>query len=241
MIEISKRVRRLAGATAVAATVIVLATGVGVAAQEKPVPVPADAPMYRFTPGDNMDVKFDYVPELNDTVTVRPDGYISLQRVGEIRVQGLTPAELSEQLKARYGAVIKQPELTVIVRQFAVQRVFVGGEVTSPGMVPLHGQVTCLQAILSTGGPRMSARLSDVVLLRHVGENQAEAYKLDLNKVIAGTVADTVLRPFDVVVVPRSRIAKVGQFVDSYINALLPRSIVFPYNLNTVVVAREGQ
>jgi polysaccharide export outer membrane protein len=230
--------RSLTLVVVVGAIAVCLATSIRLAAQQVPVPTAAEVPMYRLTSGDALDVKFDYVPELNDTVTVRPDGYISLQRIGEVRVQGLTPGELSEQLRARYATLLKQPELTVIVRQFAVQRVFVGGEVATPGMVPLHGQVTCLQAILSTGGPRASARLSEVVLLRHIGENQAEAYKLDLTKVIAGTASDTVLRPFDVVVVPRSRIAKVGQFVDNYINALLPRSIVFPYNLNTVVVNR---
>jgi polysaccharide export outer membrane protein len=221
---------------------IASAGAAGLRAQQTTPPPPAgDPPMYRLTPGDAIDLKFDYIPELNDTIRVRPDGYISAQRVGEIRVMGLTAGELTEQLRERYAAVVKQPELTVIVREFAVQRIFVGGEVVSPGMVPLHGQVTCLQAILATGGPRTSARLSEVVLLRHIGENQAEAYTLDLTKVVAGTAQDTVLRPFDVVVVPRSRIAKVGQFVEQYINALLPRSIVFPYNLNTVVVTRVEQ
>jgi len=201
-------------------------------------PQEAETPLYRLQPGDTLDVKFDYVPELNETVKVRPDGYISLPRVGEIRVQGLTAPELTAEIRARYAAVVRQPEATVIVREFAVQQVFVGGEVASPGVVPLHGQVTALQAILSTGGPRTTARLSDVVLLRYLGNNQAEVRRLDLRKVVEGKEQDAVLRPFDVVFVPRSRIARVGLFVEQYINSLVPRSIVFPYNLNTVVINR---
>ena len=118
---------------------------------------------------------------------------------------------------------------------------FVGGEVAAPGVVPLHGQVTCLQAILSTGGPKATARLTEVVLLRYLGENQAEARTVDLKKVVDGKASDTVLLPFDVVFVPRSKIAKVGLFVEQYINSLVPRSLVFPYNLNTIVVSRVQQ
>ena len=80
-----------------------------------------------------------------------------------------------------------------------------------------------------------------MVLLRYVGENQAEAYKLDLRKVVDGTAADMILRPFDVVFVPRSRIAKVDLWVEQYINSIVPRSLVFPYNLNTVVVSRVDE
>jgi protein involved in polysaccharide export with SLBB domain len=238
MTSIFRARNRLAGA------LVLLLSGVAAAAQQAPLAPaagPPAVPPYTLSPGDSFDVKFDYVPELNETVKVRPDGYISLQRIGEVRVLGLTPAELTAQLRSKYAAVIRQPELNVIVRDFAVQQVFVGGEVTAPGIVPLHGSVSCLQAILATGGPRVGARLSEVILLRHLGENQAEAYRLDLKKVIDGVIQDTMLRPFDVIFVPRSKIGKVGLFVEQYINALVPRSIVFPYNLNTVVVSRVQQ
>ena len=127
------------------------------------------------------------------------------------------------------------------MRDFAVQQVFVGGEVAQPGIVPLRGQVTCLQAILSTGGPKTTARLNNVALLRYVGEDKAEAFALDLTKVIGGKAQDTVLQPFDVVVVPKTKIAKVDLFVEQFINGLMPRNIVFPYNLNTTVINRVEQ
>jgi hypothetical protein len=63
-----------------------------------------------------------------------------------------------------------------------------------------------------------------------------EARKLNLADVIAGRAADELLQPHDVVFVPRSRIAQVGLFVEQYINSLVPRALVLPYNLNNVIV-----
>jgi protein involved in polysaccharide export with SLBB domain len=209
-------------------------TAVAAQATQQPEPAPT-VPTYRLQPGDTFDVKFDFVTELNENVKVRPDGFISLQRIGEVRVQGLTPGEVTDLLESRYADVLARPGLTVIVRDFVAQQMFVGGEVMEPGLVPLRGEVTMLQAILQTGGLRPSARLSEVVLIRDLGENRAEARTVDLRPVLDGKSADIVLRPYDVVFVPRSRIAKAGLFVEQYINALVPRAIFFPYNLDTVV------
>lgn len=236
----SKAAGRLAAAFFFVA-VFTSSTGVAQQPAPAPKPAPADTRPYLLGPGDTIDVKFAFVPDLNESVKVRPDGNISLPRIGEIRAQGLSAAQLTEQLQTRYAGVTRQPELTVIVRDFALQQVFVGGEVGTPGVVPLRGEVTCLQAILSLGGPRNTARMTDVVLLRYAGENQAEAYKLDLRKVVEGKGPDMVLRPFDVVFVPKTKIAKVDLFVEQYINSLIPRALVFPYNLNTVVVTRVAQ
>ena len=117
---------------------------------------------------------------------------------------------------------------------------FVGGEVVTPGIVPLRGPVTATQAILATGGVRTSARLSNVILVRYRDGNQAEVSSLDVESVMKGTGQDVLLQPFDVIFVPRSRIAKVGLFVEQYINAVIPRTLalVFPYNLNTSIVSQ---
>ena len=86
----------LLAVTALAFVTISLQAQQPAAPAKAPSPVPAAAAPapYRFAPGDTMDVKFDYVRDLNDTVRVRPDGFISLQRVGEVRVVGMTPGSL---------------------------------------------------------------------------------------------------------------------------------------------------
>jgi protein involved in polysaccharide export with SLBB domain len=237
--------RRLTRAAwACCALVAALAIPAAARAQQPPAPAAAaadSAPMYRLVPGDTLDVKFDFVPELNENVKVRPDGYISLQRIGEVRVQGRTASELTELLETRYAEILKRPDLTVIVRDYVAQQTFVGGEVMAPGVVTLRGQVTMLQAIMQTGGLRPSARVGEVLLIRDLGDNRAEARKVDLRQVLEGKVADTVLQPFDIVFVPRSKIAQVGLFVEQYVNALIPQSFFFPYNLNSIVYDQAAQ
>ena len=88
-----------------------------------------------FRAGDQLEVKFFYNPELNEQVIVRPDGRISLQLANEIMVAGLTPLELTDLLKKKYSTEISKPEITIIVRTFTSQRVFVDGEVNRAGLV----------------------------------------------------------------------------------------------------------
>lgn len=110
---------------------------------------------YRIRAGDLLDVKFFYNSELNEQVTVRPDGRISLQLANDLMAGGLTPAELTEQLKKKYASEIDNPEITVIVRSFSYQRIFVDGEVYKGGLILLVGQMTVLQSITQAGGKRI--------------------------------------------------------------------------------------
>ena len=121
-------------------------------ADTQKVPLPPLAEEYRIQAGDQLDIKFFYNRDLNEQVTVRPDGLISLQLVKPTAAAGLTPEQLTDRLKKEYGAQLKDPDIVVIVRSFAAQRVFVDGEVARPGLVPLTGPTTVLQAISQAGG-----------------------------------------------------------------------------------------
>ena len=99
---------------------------------------------YRIQVGDQLDIKFFYNPELNEQVTVRPDGRISLQLVHEVMTAGLTPAELTGLLTKKYAAELKKPEVTVIVRSSGGHKIYVDGEVAKPGMFSLMGFTTVL-------------------------------------------------------------------------------------------------
>lgn len=197
-------------------------------------PVSSPAP-YKLQFEDEIEVKFHFVPELNDRLRIRPDGMISLQLVDEVRAAGLTPAELDRILTEKYASVLHEPELTVIVREFSGRQVFVGGEVRVPGMIPLKGNLTAFQAILQAGGFKNTSKLTSVVLLRNQGSKKP--FFATLNLAHPESHSDVYLQPYDVVFVPKTMVASLGQFVDQYINQLIPRSFswgfTYLHNLNT--------
>jgi len=193
--------------------------------EENAMPVP-DTP-FALRAGDSVEVKFLYHPELNAAQPVRPDGRISLQLVDEVEVAGLSPEEVRQQLLALYRVKLRDPEITVVVR--AEERyVYVGGEVNIPSgqfpiRVPLVGSLTPLEAIMQAGGLKnRSAKVSNVLIIRRF-EGEQYARTLDLRNALEG--AETVpffLEPNDVVFVPRTRIDRADQWVDQYMNRLVP-------------------
>jgi polysaccharide export outer membrane protein len=182
---------------------------------------------YQLQIGDQLDIKFFYNSELNEQVTVRPDGRISLQLVHEIVVAGLTPTQLKERLIKKYAEEIPQPEIAVIVRSINSQRVYVDGEVTKSGMVPLVGITTVLQALSQAGGVKDSARTSEVIVIRRGADNKPLVIPVNLKIAIDGTdmSQDIILSPFDIVYVPKSPVANMNKWVDQYIRKNLPISI----------------
>ena len=181
-------------------------------------------PEYRLEPGDKIEIKFFYNPSLNERLIIRPDGKISLQLIDELLVAGLTPAQLDKILTRRYATELKQPELTIIVRSFVGQRVYVGGEVTTPQLIPLTGKMTVLESIFRAEGFKDTAHPGSVIVIRKDAENRPFGIKVDLNRVIKGAegARDMELLPYDIVYVPKKAIAKVDLFVDQYIRQLLP-------------------
>jgi protein involved in polysaccharide export with SLBB domain len=202
--------------------------------------LPAAHPPYLLGAGDLIEIKFTYNPELDTRAVIRPDGAISLAMVGDISSQGLTPTELAKEITARYAEFRAHPEAVVIVVEFAGQRVYVGGEVNGPSLLPLRGVLTGLQAVLNAGGPKNSARMDNVILLRYEGKNMAQVRKINMVEVMKGKAPDVILQSYDVIYVPKSKIARVGLFVEQYINDLVPRSVLFPYNLNNTFSVASG-
>ena len=184
--------------------------------------VPPDE--YHIQVGDQLDVKFFYQPELNESLTVRPDGRISLQLVQELKIVGMTPSQLTEKLTKAYSAELAKPSITVIVKAFNAQRVFVDGEVNKAGLVAMIGPMTVLQSIAQGGGLKDTARTNEVIVVRRVAENKVASLVVNLDYAIDGTDMrqDILLQPNDIVFVPKTSIANVDVWVDQYIRRLLP-------------------
>jgi protein involved in polysaccharide export with SLBB domain len=182
-------------------------------------------PEYILQIGDYMDIKFLYDPQLNEGVRIRPDGRISLQIVDEVEAAGLTPAQLDKMLTEKYSRVLTKPEVAVIVREFAGQKIYVGGEVASPGIINLNLHMTALEAIFSAGGFRDTAEPGSVIVLSRSPENTRIVRKVDLKNSLAGNPSEynVVLKPFDVVYVPKTTISKANKFVEQYLTRMIPR------------------
>ena len=174
---------------------------------------------YSIQPGDQLDIKFFYNPELNETVTVRPDGMISLQLVDEVKAAGLRPSELDELLTDKYGKELRKPVLSVIVRTFAGYRIFVGGEVNRPGLFTLAPGMDPAQAVFQAGGLRETADPGSAIVIRKGAENKPVPIRLDLADYMEGESKAPYfqLQPNDIVYVPKSYIAKANKFVNQYI------------------------
>jgi polysaccharide export outer membrane protein len=194
---------------------------------------------YRIARGDELALRFYYVPELNTIATVRSDGRIALPLVGELVVQGMTLGELTTRIVDQISPMVKRPELAINVQGTGSQRVFVGGEVTRPGVQPLLGPLTVSQAVMVAEGLKESAGAANVLLIRQGKDNERTVINVDLAAALEGRAAsqDPVLQPYDVVVVPRSGIANVNLWVDQYLRRNLPISLGVSYSINRGVTA----
>ncbi len=201
---------------------------------------PRPASGYVLQAGDELDIKFFYNPDLNESLKIRPDGKISLQLLDEIQAAGLSPAELDEQLTERLARFVDNPSASVIVKDFTNQKVYIGGEVHRPGLIPLTGNLHTIQAILQSGGMLNSAQLKNVVIVRHMGGSKSTAFTVDVSRVLMGE-PDVLLAPYDIVYVPKTTIAKVNQFVEQYLSRIIPDNVIFtlPYNLRGDTVRTE--
>lgn len=179
---------------------------------------------YLIQPGDQLDIKFFYNPELNDLVIVRPDGRISLQLASEIPAAGQTPAQLTATLEKSYEKELANPGITIIVRSFSSQRIYVDGEVNKPGMVTLLGPLTVLQSIAEAGGLKDTAKTSQILIIRKTKDDKPQAIAVNLDEIRTATDGsqNILLAPYDVVFVPKSTIANVNQFIDQYIRRNVP-------------------
>lgn len=170
---------------------------------------------YKLQPSDVVFVKYRYTPEYDATVTIRPDGYITLPIVGEVRVGGLTVADARREIVEHASVRLRDPELTVELKDFQKPRFVVGGEVGKPGQFELRGRITVLEALAMAGGLKDSAKHSQIVLFRRYDQEQAVTRLINA-KALARVDAreeDPDLRPGDFLFVPQNRISKIERFV----------------------------
>ncbi len=218
--------------------VVVVLVAIGLAAQEQiPVNAPSEAsakqsshfnnaptfseryPRYRLSASDAIDLLFEYTPEWNQSVTVQPDGYITLRSVGDIYVNGLTVEQTKQKLEEAYGKILNKPVISLSLKDFQRPYFIADGRVGKPGKYELRGDTTATQAIAMAGGfsPR-EAKTSQVVLFRRVDDNWVETKVIDIKSMEkSGNLSEDVhLRPGDMLFVPQNTLSKIQQWIPLY-------------------------
>lgn len=195
----------------------------------------ANLPPYRIQVGDVLDVRLLLNPELNEEVTVRPDGHISTTAVPDALAYGRTPAELANTLRGVYAHDLQNPRVSVEVKSFAPTRVYVGGEVNTPGeFITVGPTLTLSQAIARAGGTKLSSDDTSVFIIRRGPGDKPEFLSAKWKALRQGRDpnADVRLAPYDVVYVPKLGIAEVYQFYNQYVGQFANPSFGFSYLLN---------
>jgi len=170
---------------------------------------------YVIHPSDTLELNFMVTPDFNQTVTVQPDGFITLRDVGDLPAAGQTLAELTESIKKAYSKILHDPVLSVIPRDFERPYFVVGGEVGKPGKIDWRGDVTLTQAIAMAGGFTDNAKHSQVLLFRRVSDQWASARLINVKQMIrkGDLKEDPVLQPGDMLYVPKNTLSKIKPFI----------------------------
>ncbi|OGC01779.1 hypothetical protein A2V82_00275 [candidate division KSB1 bacterium RBG_16_48_16] len=184
-------------------------------------------PEYKLGFGDVIEVNFFNNEKFDEMVTVRPDGRITVKRLGDMYVAGMTPSRLDTLLSERYARYIREPEITVIVRNFGGYKFYVLGEVKQPGGFELERDMTVMEALAMAGGTNQHANLKSVLILRPVEPNKVRAYRVDVTKLVKGGDRSLnkdiyFLQAKDVVYIPKTFVANISLFLKNVFDGVLP-------------------
>lgn len=162
--------------------------------------VPSD---YVIGPEDVLGVLFWREADMSGDVAVRPDGMITLPLVGDVKAAGLTPAVLRDTIQEAAAKYLTDPNVTVVVRQLHSRKVFITGQVGTPGAFPLTGPRTVMQLIALAGGLTEYADGEQITIMRDEA-GKTRSFKFNYKDVAKGKKLEQniQLKPGDTVVVP---------------------------------------
>lgn len=194
-------------------TVLTLAGCAGRTQPEAPPQLDSTADPYRIGVGDTVAIHVWRNPELTQSIVVRPDGYISMPLMGDLKADGRKPEEMAEVINRALSQVIRSPEVTVMVTNPAsaeyLNRVRVTGQVPNPLSIPFKQGMTVLDLVLQAGGMTDFGAGNRATLQRLV-EGEYQEYKINLDGILNGGDMTTnyTLQPGDLISVPKKRLLR---------------------------------
>lgn len=172
-----------------------------------PKAVPSVEHRYKIGPLDALSITVWRNPELSTTVTVRPDGRISMPLIDDVMAAGKNPSEVSRELEKGLSKLIRDPSVTVLVTGFQGnydEQIRIVGEAARPQAVPFRQQMTVLDVMIQVGGLTDYADGNSAVLVR--GAEKGKQYSLRLKDLLKrGDIsANAPVMPGDIIIVPQS-------------------------------------
>jgi polysaccharide biosynthesis/export protein len=193
-------------------------------------PAQATGMEYHLQPGDVLESHFAVNSSFNEQAVVAPDGRVSFFYAVDVPAAGLSLAQLRDSVASKAG--ITDRSFAVVLRNPVGTRVYVIGEVNSPGEIVVNGPITALQAVSRAGGYKLGAQSGESVLIRHDGTaGKPTPYSINLAAAADGRKpgADAQLQPYDILYVPRDRMANVSLILERIRNAV-PFSVWYGVN-----------
>ena len=152
---------------------------------------------------DSVEVQVWKNPDLSRTVTVRPDGKISLPLIGDVQAAGQSAAQLTEAVTEKLKTYYKEPaQVAVIVHQVNSYAIYVLGEVKGQGKHVVRSGTTFLQSISLAGGFTPFASKNKITLRHRSGDGKETVLLIRYKDVLAGQQANLILKPGDTIIVP---------------------------------------
>lgn len=199
-----------AGLIAILGLLITACTGLP-SSSEMPPASDLEPEPYEIGVGDTVSIHVWRNPELGQSIVVRPDGFISMPLMGDVKAEGKKPEVLASEISTTLGEFIRTPEVTVMVtnplsKEFR-NRIRVTGQVASPQSVAFQPGMTVLDVVLMAGGITDFAADSRAVLHRQIN-GEYQSFGLDLEAILIDGDMRTnhALQPGDVISVPRKQL-----------------------------------
>ncbi len=169
---------------------------------------------YRLHSGDQLSLVFTYTPELNETVTIQPDGFVTLTTGGPVQLAGKTIGEATTLIHDKSSERLKDPVISVVLVDFLRPYFIVAGQVVTPARFDLREPTSVLRAIMLAGGIKNTGKETQVVVFHAFSDADPQVVVLDLKHVEKQSIFehDLELDSGDVVFIPRTKLSRLSDF-----------------------------
>jgi polysaccharide export outer membrane protein len=181
-------------------------------------PQAAPGQRYQLKASDVLGLTFRFTPDFNHDTIVQADGFVQLKGLSDaVHIQGLTVQEAQREIIKAYATVLKDPDVTVTLKDFEKPYFVVSGSVRNPGKFDYRDHTTVMQAVAIAGGFDNSAKHSQILLMRRYSNDLVQVTMVDLRQVMKGKELnkDLEVRPGDTIFAPKSAFAKFAPFIPS--------------------------
>jgi protein involved in polysaccharide export with SLBB domain len=173
-------------------------------------------PERTLSAGDQFEIRLPFAADYDDRVAVGMDGTVAPKAIGSVDVGGLTMPEATARLEARYAKLLKAPQLSLTMRRYAPEVIYVDGWVRRPGLIRSDLPLTAARAVAEAGGVKTGAKTGDLLVMRHDEGGTVHTFSVALGNYAGAGAQDPLLKSFDVVYVPQSPITAVAEFAKQY-------------------------